>query len=160
MTVANTPPKKPPPANVPPHPAEMPTDLNRPLAAHQPPTPTPAELGKAHQRVVLHNTDPVQTHVFHDRHLRPQTLRPGEKLEVDMNIDAIAYLHDQSRTDRGFYMSGPNIGKPFPPHPVRIVGIPPAHSRPDDGREAAYRLREAELDRREAALAEREALKK
>jgi hypothetical protein len=48
-------------------------------------------------------------------------------------------------------LSGPKAGQPFPPHPIRIVGIPPVQSRPSTVAEF-----EAELATRSAALAAKE----
>jgi hypothetical protein len=76
-----------------------------------------------------------------------------EKIEIEMGVDEIAFLHDQSRTDRGYYRGGVNDGKPYPPHPVRIMGIPPAKSPNDAVREARLAAKQAELAAREAALA-------
>jgi hypothetical protein len=58
------------------------------------------------------------------------------------------------RTHPGFYLSGPKIGQPFTPHPVRIIGIPPAAAPVD--REAQLAARDAEIAQLRATLAERE----
>jgi hypothetical protein len=108
-------------------------------------------LSKPHQHVVLFNSSEVQAHGVQDRWLQLQMFAPGEKREVCLVVDELATLVHLSRTDRGFYMSGPNRGKPFPPHPLRVLGLPPEQSRPtiDD--------REMELSQKAAALAAREA---
>jgi hypothetical protein len=50
---------------------------------------------------------------------------PGQSKEIDMTTEAIQVHAHRLRTDRGFYQSGPNVGKPFPAHPVKIVGLGP-----------------------------------
>jgi hypothetical protein len=115
-----------------------------------PPTATQERLSKPHQLVVPHNTSEVQSHGVQDRYLQLQMLSPGEKREVTMLVDELATLIHLSRTDRGFYTSGVNRGKPFPPHPLKILGLPPVQSRPIDDREA-------ELSQKTASLAAREA---
>jgi hypothetical protein len=84
-------------------------------------------------------------------------LAPLEKREVCMVVDELATLIELSRTDRGFYTYGPNRGKPFPPHPLKVLGLPPAASRPIDDREAELSAKAASLAAREAELIEREA---
>jgi len=128
---------------------------NRPHPALTPPTATAEQLAKPHQRVLLHNTSEIQSHIIQDRYLQFHTMVPGAKVEVDMLVTAIANLHNLARTDRGYYMSGPNAGQPFPPHPVRIVDLPPIQSRPDD-LAAALAQRESAIAAREAALVEKE----
>jgi len=86
------------------------------LATHE-------RLAKPHQRVTLKNTHECQTHFICDRNLRYVELRPGQSAEVDMVVDELKNLLHLARTDRGFYESGPNKGKPFPPHPVRVIGL-------------------------------------
>jgi hypothetical protein len=125
-------------------------------AAMEPPTASQERLAKPHQLVLLHNTSEVQTHIMRDRFLQSQSILPGAKVEVDMPVDEIETLHDLSRTDRGYYAYGPRKGQPFPPHPVRICGIPPVPSRPIDDREQELAQKAASLAAREAELIERE----
>jgi hypothetical protein len=107
--------------------------------------------------VLLHNTSEVQAHGIKDRYEQVVWLAPGEKKELTMLVDEIATLVHLSRTDRGFFPSGPNRGKPFPPHPVKILGLPPVQSRPIDDREMELAQKSAALAAREAELIEREA---
>jgi hypothetical protein len=86
--------------------------------------------------------------------LQYRVIKAGEKIEIDMVTDEIQNLHHQSRTDRGFYMADPNIGKSFPPHPVKIVGIPPAQSRPADDPGLQLAAKDAEIAALKARLAE------
>jgi len=90
--------------------------------------PTAEHLSKSHQRVTLKNTDPAQTHFVRDRGLNYVQLLPGQSKELDMVSSELSGLLHLARTDRGFYESGPRKGLPFPPHPVRVVGIGPAQS--------------------------------
>jgi hypothetical protein len=85
-------------------------------------TATPERMAKAHQRVTLHNTA-QQVFYIQDRSLRHIEFRPGERKEIDMIADELQYLIYQSRTDRGFYESGPKKGEPFPPHPVKVINL-------------------------------------
>jgi hypothetical protein len=89
---------------------------------------TPEHLAKPHQRVTLKNTHECQTHFIQDRNHNHVELRPGQSKEVDMVCDELQNLIRLARTDRGFYESGPNIGKPFPPHPVKVIGLGPKQS--------------------------------
>jgi hypothetical protein len=50
-------------------------------------------------------------------------LRPGQQREIAMVVSELQNLMHQARTDRGHYTSGPRCGQPFPPHPVRVLGI-------------------------------------
>jgi hypothetical protein len=88
-------------------------------------SPTPEELAQPHQRVTLKNFSPHQTHMIADRHLKYIEFKPGQQREIDMPVTGLQNLMRLARTDRGFYESGPNIGKPFPPHPLRVVGMQP-----------------------------------
>jgi hypothetical protein len=115
-----------------------------------------ARLARAHQIVTVQNTDERQDYFLKDRYLQHILIRPGAKVEIDMVVDEIANLHDLSRTDRGFYAFGPKRGQPFPPHPVRIIGIPVVQARPITDREAELAQREASLSAREAAVTEQE----
>jgi hypothetical protein len=149
MTAANALPYAPP--------LEMPPIANRPLyPAVTPPVATQERLAKPHQRVTLHNTGEVQTQIIQDRFWQTHTLLPGAKAEIDMVVDEIATLVDLARTDRGFYMFGPKKGQPFPPHPVKVIGIPAIQARPITDREAELAQREAALSAREAELVEKE----
>jgi hypothetical protein len=121
-----------------------------------PPVATQERLAKPSQIVLLHNSDPQQTHGVKDRYEQIVWLAPGEKKELTMLVDEIATLVHLSRTDRGFYPSGPNRGKPFPPHPVKILGLPPVQSRPIDDREQELAQKAAALAAHEASLVERE----
>jgi hypothetical protein len=87
-------------------------------------TPDPARLKLSSQRVILHNTDPRQTHIMFDRWKNGIVLLPGQKREVEMAVDELAELRSKGRANRGVYMSGPKIGQPLPPHPVQIIDIP------------------------------------
>jgi hypothetical protein len=70
-----------------------------------------------------------------------------------MVVDELATLIHLSRTDRGFYR-----GRPFPPHPVKVLGLPPPQSRPTiDDREMEISMKAAALAAREQELIEREA---
>jgi hypothetical protein len=70
----------------------------------------------------------------------------------------LATLIHLSRTDRGFYPSGPLRGRPFPPHPVKVLGLPPPQSRPTiDDREMELSQKAAALSQREQELIEKEA---
>jgi hypothetical protein len=73
--------------------------------------------------VTLKNTDTEQTHWIIDRRYNGVELKPGQSREIDMICDELQNLINLSRIDRGFYESGPNKGKPFPPHPVRVIGL-------------------------------------
>jgi hypothetical protein len=42
-----------------------------------------------------------------------------------MVVDEIETFRHLARTDRGCYSAGQNAGKPFPPHPVKILGVGP-----------------------------------
>jgi hypothetical protein len=99
------------------------------------PVATQERLSKPHQLVMLFNSSEVQSHGVQDRYLQLQMLAPGEKREVAMLVDELATLIHLSRTDRGFYTSGVNRGKPFPPHPLKVLGLPPVQSRPVEDRE-------------------------
>jgi hypothetical protein len=83
--------------------------------------PTPERLALKNQRVIIHNTSREQTHIIIDRNLEGVELRPGERKEIDMTVDEIENLRHLGRSDRGFYKSGHNVGKPLPPHPVRVA---------------------------------------
>ena len=78
-------------------------------------------LEKPHQIVTMKNHDEKQAFVVRDRHYRDVVLKPGEVKEVDIISDEIAGWVHLAREDRGFYEIGPNAGKPFPVHPVRII---------------------------------------
>jgi hypothetical protein len=121
-----------------------------------PPVATAERLAKPHQLVLLHNTHECQAHGVKDRYEQIVWLAPGEKKELDMLVEEISTLVHLSRTDRGFYPSGPLRGKPFPPHPVKILGLPPVQSRPIDDREAELAQKAAALAAHEASLVERE----
>jgi hypothetical protein len=144
-------------ANIPPFFPEMQIIGHKPLVAAmvKQPTATPQRLALAHQRVELWNTDQLQTHYVKDRFEQYHTLLPGKRAELDMVVSEIKNLHDLSRTDRGFYLDGPKKGQAFEPHPVKVCGIPPVQSRPDD-REAELAAKAASLAAREAELVERE----
>jgi hypothetical protein len=114
-------------------------------------------LALPHQRVELWNTSEVQAHIIRDRFFQHHTLLPGQRAELDMVVSEIKYLHDQSRTDRGFYRDGPRRGQPFPAHPVKVCGIPAMQSRPSvSDREAELAMKAEALAAREAELVERE----
>jgi hypothetical protein len=121
-----------------------------------PPVATAERLAKPHQLVLLHNTHECQAHGVKDRYEQIVWLAPGEKKELDMLVDEIATLVHLSRTDRGFFPSGPKRGQPFPAHPVKILGLPPVQSRPIDDREMELAQKAASLAAREAELVERE----
>jgi hypothetical protein len=87
-------------------------------------TATPERMARAHQRVTIHNTA-QQVFYVQDRSLRHIEFRPGEKKEIDMIADELQYLIYQSRTDRGYYESGPKKGEPLPPHPLKVIGMQP-----------------------------------
>jgi hypothetical protein len=115
-----------------------------------PPTASQERLSRAFQHVVLHNTSENQSRGVQDRWLQLQMLAPGEKREITMLVDELATLIELGRTDRGFYTYGPKRGQPFPAHPLRVIGLPPASSRP------SVSDREQELAQKAAALAARE----
>jgi hypothetical protein len=121
-----------------------------------PPVATAERLAKPHQLVLLHNTSEVQSHGVKDRFEQIVWLAPGEKKELDMLVEEIATLVHLSRTDRGFFPSGPKRGQAFPPHPVKILGLPPVQSRPIDDREAELAQKAAALAAREQELIARE----
>jgi hypothetical protein len=131
---ANAPPPIAPDANVPAAP-EAPTTtepaVDKPHAPAFVPhpamamnVPSPERLAKSSQRVILHNTSDMQTHIVIDRFNCGQELKPGERREVEMIVDEIENLRFLARTDRGTYPSGPKAGLPFPAHPVRVIDIP------------------------------------
>jgi hypothetical protein len=123
-----------------------------------PPVATQERLAKPHQHVVLFNSSEVQAHYIKDRWKQHQLFAPGEKREICMVVDELAILIHLSRTDRGFYPSGPLRGRPFPPHPVKVLGLPPPQSRPTiDDREMEISMKAAALAAREQELIEREA---
>jgi hypothetical protein len=70
------------------------------------------------------NTSPIQTHVLIDRFMNGHELRPGEKKEVEMLVDEIAAFRELGRPNRGVYTSGPLVGQPLLPHPLRFVDLP------------------------------------
>jgi hypothetical protein len=121
------------------------------------PVATQERLSKPHQLVVLFNSSEVQSYGIQDRFLQLQMLKPQEKREVAMIVDELATLIHLARTDRGFFTSGPNRGKPFPPHPLKILGLPPVQSRPIDDREMELSAKASALAAREQELIEREA---
>jgi hypothetical protein len=121
-----------------------------------PPVATNERLAKPHQLVVLHNTHECQTHIIQDRFWQTHPIAPGAKIEIDMVVDEIANLVDLGRPGRGFYTYGPLKGQPFPPHPVRVIGIPTIQARPPEDREMELAQKAAQLAAREAELAERE----
>ena len=142
--------------------ATLPTEAplaNRPMPVLTPPVADQSRLARAHQRVLLWNTDERQDFYVKDRFLQHILIRPGAKVEVDMTVDEIQTLHNLSRTDRGHYQIGPKAGQPFPPHPVKICGIAPTQSRPSSAAEfeAELATRSASLAAREAELVEKEA---
>jgi hypothetical protein len=93
-------------------------------AVMQAAAPTAERLSKPHQRVTLKNTSESQVHFLCDRHLRHIEFKPGQSREITMLTDELANLMRLQRSDRGFYPIGsPNAGKPFPPHPVKIIGV-------------------------------------
>jgi hypothetical protein len=122
-----------------------------------PPVATQERLAKPSQYVLLFNSSEVQSHGVTDRWQQTQMLAPLEKREVCMVVDELATLIELSRTDRGFYTYGPLRGKPFPPHPLKVLGLPPASSRPSvSDREQELAQKSAALAAREAELVERE----
>jgi hypothetical protein len=86
------------------------------------------QLAKPSQFVTFQNTDPAQTHIVINRYRQGVALQPGEKKQVEMVADEIATFRHLARTDRGFYSAGQNAGKPFPPHPVKILDVGPIRS--------------------------------
>jgi hypothetical protein len=122
-----------------------------------PPVATQERLAKPSQFVVLHNTSEVQVHGWKDRWETMQMFAPGEKREICVVCDELDTLIELSRTDRGFFAYGPRKGQAYPAHPLRVVGIPLASSRPSlTDREAEIAQKAAVLASREAELAERE----
>jgi hypothetical protein len=121
-----------------------------------PPVATQERLAKPSQHVVLFNSSEVQTHGVKDRWEVMQMFAPGEKREICMVCDELNTLIELARTDRGFYTYGPKRGQPFPPHPLKVLGLPPASSRPIDDREAELAAKAASLAAREAELVELE----
>jgi hypothetical protein len=103
-------------------------ELTQPVRPHPIPQmmimPTPGRLNAKHQIVLVCNTDPAQTHVIVDRHYNGVEIAPGQKVEIDMLVEDIASFQKLARPDRGVYMSGHLVGRPLPPHPVRILNIP------------------------------------
>ena len=87
--------------------------------------PSAEQLDLPYQRVKLRNTDQIHTHIMLDRFMQGHVLQPGQSCEIEMTVPDISSLLNLAKTDRGFYTAGPNIGKPFPPHPVRIEGLTP-----------------------------------
>ena len=95
-----------------------------------PNAPTADQLALPYQRVRLKNTDPACTHIMIDRHLQGHVLQPGQSCEIEMTTGDITNLLNLARTDRGIYTAGPNVGKPFPPHPVKLEGLTPIKTDP------------------------------
>lgn len=138
----------------------MPSMIIRPpgMFPVTPPVASTERLSRPSQYVILHNTHEIQSHGVQDRWWQLQMFAPGEKREICMLTEELATLIDLARTDRGFYAYGPNKGKPYPAHPLRVVGLPPASARPSiTDREAELAQKAASLAAREAELAEREA---
>jgi len=132
--------------------------IHRPVPVITAPIADQARLARAHQLVTVMNTDERQDHYLKDRYLAHILIRPGQRVEIDMLVDEIAALHNLARTDRGHYLAGPKAGQPFPPHPLKIIGIPPVQSRPSSAAEfeAELATRSAQLAAKEQELVERE----
>ena len=135
-----------------------PSTIIRPPGRYEitPPVATAARLALPSQHVVLFNSSEVQSHGVNDRWEQMQMFAPGEKREICMVCDELNTLIELARTDRGFYTYGPKRGQPFPPHPLKVLGLPPAPSRPIDDREAELSAKAASLAAREAELVARE----
>ena len=121
------------------------------------------QLAKTHQLVTFKNTAAEQTHVVLDRFKHAHHLQPGQVQEIDMAVDEVDTYHHWARTDRGIYTTGPRhkIGQPLPPHPVVILELGPvSHTqhaeRPMAPQEPDMKALYADLEAREAKLAERE----
>jgi hypothetical protein len=110
--------------------------------------PSQEHLAKPSQYVTFQNTDPVQTHIIINRHKQGVALQPGEKKVIEMVVDEIETFRHLARTDRGFYSAGPNAGKPFPPHPVKILDVGPLQR--DSETEEAQQPRGSERPKIEA----------
>jgi hypothetical protein len=41
-----------------------------------------------------------------------------------MPVDEIAAFRELGRPNRGVYTSGPLVGEPLPPHPLRFIDLP------------------------------------
>jgi hypothetical protein len=130
--------------------------VDRPHAQNNQPSIIPASmqvpsqehLAKPSQFVTFQNTDPAQTHIIINRYKQGVALQPEEKKVIEMVVDEIETFRYLARTDRGFYSAGQNAGKPFPPHPVKILDVGPL--RRDTETEEAQRPREPERPKIEA----------
>src|SRR5262245_34766574 len=81
-------------------------------------------LNKRWSNVTVHNTHGSQTHIVLDRFGQGQTFRPGDKREMAMLDEDIAYFREQRREGRQKY---DDFGQVFtlPLHPVVIENVAP-----------------------------------
>jgi hypothetical protein len=130
--------------------------LSNQHAVVQAPVATSARLAKAHQRVRIRNTG-EQNYIIQDRFWAAHEIRPGQEVEIDMELSELANLVDQRRPGRGWHLIGPRKGQPYAPHPLLVVDIPAIQARPPEDREQEIAQKMAQLASKESELCEREA---
>jgi hypothetical protein len=86
------------------------------------------------QRVVAFNSSTVQTRVLINRYGHGETLLPGERREVELNVGYIENLRrqrDPTRIDE--------LGRLKPLHPVLLIDVPPQNVIHTSSKKNIYR---------------------
>ena len=100
-------------------------DLNPQYHGPMRPEPTKERLDAKHSRVWVKNTSTMQNHIVIDRYNVGHELRPGERREMDMLLSEIMTFQEHRKPERFFPEIDPNQpGRPKPPHPILIEGVP------------------------------------
>jgi hypothetical protein len=100
-------------------------DWDSPFYASQRPEPTWERLNSPSSRVWVKNTSEAQNHIVIDKFNVGHELRPGERREMEMLNEEIAYFQEHRLPDR-YYPPKNQTDPPKlkPPHAILIEGVP------------------------------------